>query len=219
MDLETYRARYSDDDEAAPGWDAISAALEALYAGQKPLHWAPELPAVLGGPDPLNGVSAYVSHAGGMAHLHFCTYGYSQLYYDEAAIGKDFSRYGFEMTFRLASPLPPPKDITWVYALLQNLARYVFKTGNWFEAHHRIPTNGPIRLDFDTDIVGLAFELDPQLPPIDTPHGRVEFLQAFGLTAREMESIKNETRSYEDVIAEHRATNPMLITDLSRRNG
>lgn len=67
-------------------------------------------------------------------------------------------------------------ELVWVCNLIQNLARYVFESGRWFEEHHWIPANGPIKLDTDTDMVGLIFVRDPELPPTDTPHGRVEFL-------------------------------------------
>ena len=92
------------------------------------------------------------------------------------SVGKDFSRFGFELTFRLASQGEERDELVWVCNLIQNLARYVFESGRWFEEHHWIPANGPIKLDTDTDMVGLIFVRDPELPPTDTPHGRVEFL-------------------------------------------
>ncbi len=112
------------------------------------------------------------------------------------------------MTFRLASPLPPGEEPTWVCGLLQNLARYVFETGKWFDNYHWIPANGPIRADSDTDIVGLAFVHDPSLKALDTPHGHVDFIQAFGLTQSELESIMNKTKTCEEIIEHHRSTNP-----------
>ena len=149
-----------------------------------PRHWGTLHKAMLGGPDPIDGISAYESNAGGISHLHYCTYGYSELYYNEDTVGKDSSRFGFEMTFRLASSLPPREDESnWVWNLLQNLARYVFQSGKWFEEYHWIPANGPIRLESDTDIVGLVFVLDPELAPVESPHGRVEFIQTLGLQA------------------------------------
>lgn len=190
MDLTEYRKLYGgDDSDAAPGWDAIDSRLKAVYDSQEARHWGTVVNAMLGGPDPIDGISAYESRAGGINHLHFCTYGYSELYYNEEAVGKDFSGFGFEMTFRLASPLPPIEQPAWVWNLLQNLARYVFNSGKWFEEYHWIPANGPIRLEYETDIVGLAFAHDPELPPVESPHGRVEFLQAFGITSGELASL------------------------------
>jgi suppressor of fused protein SUFU len=216
MNVSQYRELY-DTENAAPGWDAIDSRLKEVYGSQEPRHWATLHKAILGGPDPLEGISAYQSDAGGISHLHFCTYGYSELYYNEEAVGKDFSRFGFEMTFRLASPLPPTEEPNWALNLLQNLARYVFNSGKWFEEYHWIPANGPIRLESETDIVGLAFMLDPELLPIESPHGTVEFIQAFGITSAELASLKEKSRSCRQIIEEQRRLNPMLVTDLARR--
>ena len=148
-----------------------------------PRDWGTLLSATLGGPDLIDGISAYASKAGGIRHLHFCTYGYSELYYNEEAVGNDLSGFGFEMTFRIASPLPPIEEPAWVWNLLQNLVRYPFESGRWFEEYHWIPANGPIRLEYETDIVGLVFVRDPELPPIESPHGMVEFIQALEFPA------------------------------------
>jgi hypothetical protein len=122
------------------------------------------------------------------------------------------------MTFRLASELPPREELIWVCNLLQNLARYVFESGRWFEQYHWIPANGPIRADYDTDVVGLAFLLDPVLEPVQSPHGRVEFIQAFGITQSELDSFKDTKETAEGIINHHRRANPLLVTDLSRKD-
>lgn len=219
MELAEYKRQYGDQDDAAPGWDAIESRLKEVYPDQEPKHWGTVIKHMLGGPDPIDGISAYQSSDGGQPHLHFCTYGYTSLYYDEESVGADFSRFGFEMTFRLASDLPPPEDPIWVCNLLQNLARYVFESGRWFEPFHWIPANGPIHADSDTDIVGLAFLNDPVLEPVNSPHGRVEFIQAFGITQSELDSFKDTKHTAERLIERHRTTNPLLITDLDRKNG
>ena len=215
-DLAEYKRLYGDRNDAAPGWDAINAPLREVYDQKEPRHWGSIIKYMLGGPDPLDGISAYECQDGGPPYLHFCTYGYSSLYYDEGSVGGECSKYGFEMTFRLATPLPPPEEPNWVLNLLNNIARYVFKSGRWFEQYHWIPANGPIRADYPTDIVGLAFLLDPALAPIDTPHGRVEFVQAFGITASELERITSKATTCERVVERHRRDNPMLVTDLAR---
>jgi hypothetical protein len=218
MDLAEYKRRYGERGDAAPGWEAINTRLEEVYAGQEPMHWGTIVKYMFGGRDPIDGISAYQCRDGGVDHLHFITFGYSSLYYDEEAVGKDYSSYGFEMTFRLASELPPASQPIWVCNFLQNLARYVFQTGKWFEQYHWIPANGPIRLDYDTDIVGLAFLNDPTLAPVSSPHGRVEFMQGFGLIQTELDSLKAGTQTAQAIIEHHRRSNPLLVTDLSRKN-
>ena len=216
MDLDEYKRLYEGQIDPAPGWDAITARLEGVYPGQEPQHWGTIIKAMLGGPDPIDGISAYECRDGGRDHLHFCTYGFSSLYYDEESVGGEFSRFGFELTFRLASPLPPPEPPNWVLNLIQNLGRYVFQSGRWFEPGHWMAAKGPIRQASPTDLVGLAFLPDPTLDAISTPHGEVQFLQAFGITTRELEAIQAKTRTAEEIVAANRATNPLLITDLDR---
>jgi hypothetical protein len=216
VELTEYRQLYGGRDDAAPGWDAIQARLDEVYPGQVPKHWGTIIKHMLGGPDPLDGISAYECAEGGASHLHFCTYGFSSLYYDEESVGKEYSRFGFELTFRLAIALPPAEEPFWVLNLLQNLSRYVFESGRWFEAYHWIQANGPLRANHETDLVGLAFLPDPRLAPVETPHGRVEFLQAFGITTKELEQIKSKASTCERVVEENRKANPLLVTDLSR---
>ena len=121
------------------------------------------------------------------------------------------------MTFRLASALPAAREPVWVCNLLQNLARYVFKSGKWFEQYHWIPANGPICLDHETDIVELAFLNDPTLEPVGSPHGRVEFIHAFGIAQAELDTFKDTRHTAEAIVEHHRRTNPPLVTDLSRK--
>ena len=219
MDLAEYKAKFGEQEDAAPGWDAIDSRLKPIYGSQEPKHWGTVIKRMLGGPDPLDGISAYECTDGGVDHLHFVTYGYSSLYYDEEAVGGDFSQFGFEMTFRLASQLPSAEEPIWVLNLLQNLARYVFNSGRWFEPYHWIPANGPIRADHETDLVGLAFLRAPRLEAVDSPHGRVEFIQAFGITQSELDGFQDTKKTAEELIELHRSSNPLLVTDLARKNG
>lgn len=215
MDLEEYRQRFSED--SSPGWDALKVSLNEVYGNQEPYHWGSIISHRLGGSDPLDGISAYSCHDGGVDHLHFVTFGYSSLFYDEKSVGQDFSKFGFEMTFRLASLLPPKDEPIWACNLLQNLARYVFETQKWFDNYHWIPANGPICADCITSIVGLAFLHDPTLPTVSSPNGHVDFIQAFGITQPEVDSLIDETRTCEEIVEQHRKTNPLMITDLARR--
>lgn len=218
MDINEYKALYAGK-EASPGWDAIDRSLSYIYGKQEPMHWGTIIKAFLGGPDPIDGISAYESDSSSIPHFHFCSYGFTSLYYDEESVGKDFSRFGFELTFRLAKHGETRDDLVWVCNLIQNLARYVFESGKWFEEYHWIPANGPIKLESDSDMVGLIFVRDPELSPIGTPHGKVEFLQMVGVTALELEDIKSKRRTAQDVIASLQEGNPLLVTDLNRRDG
>ena len=219
MDVTEYRNLYAKKQDAAPGWDAIDRSLAKIYGKTEPWHWGTLIKRSLGGPDPIDGISAYENSSGDTSHFHFCSYGFSSLYYDEDAVGKDFSGFGFELTFRLANKGEGRDELIWVCNLIQNLGRYVFESEKWFEEYHWIPTNGPVKLGSGTDIVGLAFVRDPENPAIDSPHGSVEFLQIVGLTTKELEDVRSNRRTCEEVVTSLRQTNPLLITDLNRRDG
>jgi hypothetical protein len=198
----------------APGWQAIDRALEPLYHGLEPAHYGNVLPFRLGGAEPLHGISIYRREEP-RPHFHYITYGFSDLW-GEGDVGGDFSKFGFELTFCLAckaDEIDPPK---WPLSFLQNIAKYVFKTGNHFEAGHHVNCNGPIALEHDTEIAFIAFAHDPELPPIATPYGRVEFLQIVGLVADEYETIK--AWSTEKFLAILARQYPLLITDLDRHS-
>ena len=118
----------------------------------------------------------------------------SELYYDPQSSQGEFSGWGFEFSMRVApfaddpdSDLGDgnmaPNEPFWVISVTQNLAKYVHKGKKWFEAYHFIPTNPPLsllRLSTDTKLVGVTFAPDPVLGGIDTPNGRVGFLQMVG---------------------------------------
>lgn len=142
----------------------------------------------------------------------------SDLYYNEDAVDNEFSKWGFEFTIRLKDE-KGMEDPLWAYNMMQNLARYVSQSEKWFEEFHFIPANGPIKLESDTDIVGLAFVIDPELGEIETPNGKVSFLQMVGITSKELKRLQdNPTLSeVEKLLNELRKDNPLLITDLERK--
>lgn len=219
MTQKEYKNLFDEDD--AVGWLEIDKVVEGIYGDQKPRHYAPPVHYMLGGEDPLDGVSIYDSQKD-MFHRHLVSYGMSELYYNEEAAGGEFSKWGFEFTFRLKPFAEDGDDPTWVVNLMNNLARYVIKSGKWFEEYHVIPANGPIRLNStaEINIVGVAFVSDPELGKIQTPHGEVSFLQMVGLTANEMNRITSASSAYDEVkkvLDEMKTTNPLMITDLLRR--
>lgn len=219
MTQKEYKNLFDEDD--AVGWLEIDKVVEGIYGDQKPRHYAPPVHYMLGGEDPLDGVSIYDSQKD-MFHRHLVSYGMSELYYNEEAAGGEFSKWGFEFTFRLKPFAEDGDDPTWVVNLMNNLARYVIKSGKWFEEYHVIPANGPIRMNStaEINIVGVAFVSDPELGKVQTPHGEVSFLQMVGLTANEMNRITLASSAYDEVkkvLDEIKTTNPLMITDLLRR--
>lgn len=198
-----------------PGWDALNAALGALYPGQAPKHFGTAVSHTLGGQDPLDGISVYWATSP-RPHWHYVTYGFSELY-DKQSDDPADSGYGFELTFRVAAAPGQGADDAppvWPMHLLQNLARYVFGTGNVLEAGHHLDANGPIALDTATVLCHLALVEDPQLPARDTANGRVRFLQVVGLGEQEMAAVRRW--STQGVLAVLEPAMPLWITDLGR---
>lgn len=196
----------------APGWDAIDAALKGLYGGLEPMHYGTVIKYSMGGPDPLDGISAWAND-GPQPHWHFVTFGFSELYEKESK-NTEINGFGFELTFRLARTATDKQPPHWAMNFLQNLARYVFSSGNAFAAGHHVNLNGPIALGEKTEIGAITFAADPKLARISTPHGRLDFLQVVGLTMDEYALIKLwDSESLTRVLAE---VDPLLLTDLHR---
>ena len=199
--------------DGAPGWDAIDGALARIYGDTKPRHWGTVMRWSLGGRDPLDGISAY-ERADPVPHWHYVSYGMSDLYVKESEDPVE-SGWGFEFTFRLARGGGGTDPPVWPANLLQNLARYVFTSRNWFEAGHHMNINGPIAAERpDTAIRSIAFVEDPELGTIETVHGRVRFLQVVGLTMDEYEAVQlwNTTALLETLAP----AMPLFVTDVGR---
>lgn len=195
--------------DTAQGWEAITAALTAVYGEQEPSHWGTIVKFCLGGPDPLDGVSAY--DAGD--HYHYVSYGLSELYEKESEL-EDQSGWGFELTFRLKKRPGDETPPIWPINFLQNLARYVIETSNILAAGDHMPANGPIASDEDTAIDSMLFTLDPELPVIDTPNGKLAFHQIVGITSDELRAAQSwNTDRFLDLMRQRSAK---LVTDLDR---
>lgn len=202
----------ADADDAAPGWEAIDARLASLYGDQQPAHMGTLLGYRLGGPDPLDGISAYRRELP-VPHWHYVTYGLSELYAKESD-NPEWSGYGLELTFRLRAAEEDAGAPKWVFNFLQNLARYIFQTGNVLAPGDWMTANGPIALETDTAICSMGFVEDPELPPLDTPHGKLVFTQVVGLTVDEEFAAKRwKTARLLDVLLPHM---PLWVTDLQR---
>ncbi len=193
------------------GFDAIADKMKGLYPDQEGLYYGTIIPYALGGNDPLDGVEVWKGQCG-VPCWHYVTYGFTELFEKESDDPEE-SGYGFELTFRLkcGGEEQPP---VWPVNLLQNLARYVFSSGNGFGPGHHINCNGPIALDTETKLTALAFQVDPELGEMDTPNGHMAFLQAVAITEDEMEGLmcwdgKKFLTALEEQI-------PLCITDLAR---
>jgi hypothetical protein len=190
--------------ETASGWDAITSAVEALYPGVAPVHRAPTPGPAFG--SGVQGISAYRAPD----HWHIVTYGLSELY-EKVSDELEWSGWGFELTMRVR-PLaqePPP----WPFNLLERLAQETQRNGTIFAPGHRLDSRAPID-GAESPFTALAFTLDPQLQTMDTPNGRLDFLQVVGITATELAEM--QISSTDDVLGRFAMSDPLLVTDPAR---
>jgi hypothetical protein len=153
----------------------------------------------------VQGISAYPAEG----HWHLVTYGF---------VGA--VRQGIRRTWRRAasgtsSPSESPDTRNppdWPFTLLEKVAITQLE-GTDYRAGSRLHVGGPIDGD-RSRLTVLAFTADLDLEPIETPNGRVEFLQLVGITEEEAELMKQSTIA--DRLAALARENPHLITDPSR---
>ncbi|SES28543.1 Suppressor of fused protein (SUFU) [Gracilibacillus ureilyticus] len=196
------------------GWDAIDVAMKSLYGDQEPKHFGTLISYQFGGNDPLDGISVYIAKEP-VEHWHYVTYGFSELHEKETQDPEN-SGFGFELTFRLIKQSDETEPSCWALNLLQNLARYIFSSGNVFNNGDYMDANSPICLKSDTELTALAFTYDQELPGMDTPNGRLDFIQVVGITADELEAMQMwNTLGVLNVCENHM---PLFTTNLSRKS-
>jgi hypothetical protein len=212
-------ARNLDPPDAAANNSALTRVFESLYPGREPLYVRSALDKQLSGREPLGGIFVFRVE-GKMPHWHFITDGFS----DPArrlAEEDDLSGCGFELTFRLRitrgadgrTDEDPPE---WVFGFLQNLARYVFSTGNLFDEGHYLDLHGPSLPNARKRLAAIAISRDKDLPESHLPSGAVNFLQIFGLTSDEFRAVRAwDTLGFFELI---RTVNPQLVTQLGRHS-
>ena len=214
MTKEEYIKRCEEEDDWAPGWDAIDACFEVLYPGQNPPHLGTEITkrAIFGGDQYIDGYSLFQSENG---YKHIVTYGMSEIYSNPESFGGEYSKWGYEMTIKL--PETEVDDCIWAVNMLSNLARYTFTKERYLEPLQYISGGGnPIKVGSDTQLKALLVVEDTEVKGADTIHGRLEFLQLVGITQKEFDAVSGELKNVELLVQRMKEDNPMLITDLKR---
>jgi hypothetical protein len=194
-----------------PGWEAIEAKLATVYGEQVPKHWGTIMRWGDGGPDPLDGISAYL--ADNPPHWHFVTFGFSELG-QKVSPDPEVSGWGFELSLRLERREDDDSPPEWPLVFLQKLARYVFKNKMPFDHEHNISWGGPVTNYQDTELEALVFTTDSVLGEISTPNGRLKFLSAIAITSEEHSFAA--TQGPEKLLARLLSREPLGIVDLGR---
>ena len=216
MTPEEFREK-AQDKEWAPGWDEIEDAFKAVYGDQQPEHFGTVITsrAMFGGNEYLDGYSAYQS---GKGYSHIVTFGMSELYADEERLGKEYSKWGYEMTVKLRNEAP--QDCIWAMNMLGNLARYTFRSERWFEPGQYVGSaNNPQSLNLgkpESKITSLLIVNDTEIPTRQTIYGELAFLQLVGITTNELRAVMDD-RSLIPVLLENlKKDYPDLETDMER---
>lgn len=176
----------------AQGWDAITNECERVYPNQKnPKHYGTLVSYRLGGNDPLYGISVY----DGGDYWHFVTYGLSELYDKESDI-EEVSGYGMEFTFKLKKDNyeNEENEIQCVCGILQSIARITFTKGELFNAYEYLYTGQTTGIDSKqkSNITGFITVPDDKFKEINTPNGKVCFVEFVGVTDNELKAIHNK---------------------------
>lgn len=173
------------------GWDAITEECERKYKGQNPQHFGTLIKWKFGGNDPLDGISVY----DGGDYFHFVTYGLSELYEKESE-NKDISGYGMEFTFKLKKDNYENEEdeIKCICNILQSIARLTFTKGEIFKPYEFLYTGQTQGIDvkMKSNITGFITIPDTDFNPIDTPNGKLIFVEFIGVTNDELLAVKDK---------------------------
>lgn len=186
------------------GWDAITEAFEKLYPGQEnPKHYGTLISWRFGGDDPLPGISIY----DGGDYWHFVTYGLSEVYEKETN-NEEISGYGMEFTLKLKkgnsnNEEEEEDEIKGICSILQSIARITFTQGEIFHTYEYLysgQTEG-VDVKMKSNITGFITIPEPKCESIDTPNGKVKFVELIGVTDGELKSIMKKEVQVKELYA------------------
>lgn len=187
--------------ENTQGWDAITQLCEEVYPGQSdPKHYGTLISWELGGNDPLDGISIY----DGGDYWHFVTYGLSELYEKESD-DKDVSGYGMEFTFKLKKDHyeNEENELKCICGILQAIARITFNNGEVFNAYEYLYTGQTDGIDCNrqSNITGFITVPDDRFHEINTPNGKLSFVEFVGATDSELKAVQNKQINVRELYA------------------
>lgn len=181
------------------GWDAITEEFERIYPEQKePKHYGTLIDWQFGGNDPLRGISIY----DGGDCWHFVSYGLTELYEKESEV-KEISGYGFEFTLRLKKDNyeDEERELKGICGIFQTIARATFTIGSIFRPYEFIYTGQKTGMDSKekSNITGFITIPDVKANPLDTPNGKMEFVELIGVTDNELQALLNKEITVKDL--------------------
>lgn len=137
----------------------------------------------------------------------------------------EYSGYGFELTFKLKMTEEQKKrkkkdldakdkELKNICSIFQELARYVFETGEIFQANEYIWTGQKEGIDANkkSKITGFITTMDIA-GEISTPNGKVQFIELVGATDKELKSIDSGKLKVEELLKKLKTD----VTDYNRK--
>lgn len=214
MTIEEFRKRVEDDPEWAPGWEIIDKEFDRLYPGVKPGHYATDMASrvVFGGNNYLDGFSIYPSPKG---YKHIVTYGMTQLYANEKALGGEWSKWGYEMTIKLREETD--EACMWAIDMMLNLARYTYTQERFFDPFEYVSGGGKsLHTGVESDITALLTIADTEAQTQDTLYGKTQFIQLVGITESELQALIEDHDNAYKLYDLMKKDNPDFVTDMKR---
>lgn len=214
MTVEEFRKRLEENEEWAPGWEVIEKEFDRLYPGQDPVHYGTNMVsrAIFGGDNYLDGYSLYDSPKG---YKHIVTFGMTELYADEKALGGEYNKWGYEMTVKL--PETDPNECLWALDMLCNLARYTYTQQKYFVPFQYIAGNGTsLHVGVESEITALITIADTEAQTQDSIYGKTEFIQLAGITEKEFQAILQDFDNIHKLYERMKEENPDFILDMGR---
>lgn len=201
-------------DVVMDGWKSIEKAFLEKYPGQtNPKHYGVLIPWSLGGNDPLDGISIY----DGGDYWHFVTFGLSELYEKETD-DPEYSGYGMEFTLRLKKGFSDDEEaeIRCICGVFQSIAKITFNSGEIFNPYEYLYTGQTTGIDVcrQSQLTGFITVPDTVVSAIDTPNGKVDFVEFIGATDAELIKLKNKELTVKELYEKLGSD----ITDYSRKS-
>ncbi len=214
VEVETQVEPLLEEESKGSGWAAITATFEATYPGQKkPRHLGANSSRRSGGQQPLEAISVY----DGGDYWHFVTYGLSDVYDESLKENPKTSSFGMEFTYKLKKQEDDVEKevIIGTANLLQTLAGLTVNQGDIFKPYDYLYTGQTEGIDVHqkSQLTGFICVLDPDIKGVDTPNGRVEFIEFIGMTDAELKTLSDR----ESVRALYKKL-PRPLTDYRRKS-
>ena len=190
----------TDDEEVVmDGWHAIDEVFAKVYPGQdEPKHYGVLIPWRLGGNDPLDGISIY----DGGDYWHFVTFGLSELYEKETD-DMEYSGYGMEFTMKVKKDFygDEEEELRGICGILQSIARITFQSGEIFDVNEYLYTGQTDGMDVgqESELTGFITVLDTDAGEIQTPNGKVVFVEFIGATDAELIAIREKKMTVKEL--------------------